>query len=612
MLQKIIRYFKQYGLKKILTRSILELGRIREEGLIGFLKNALRRNSINVGPFADENYRLWIKKNEPDTQSLFRQLKLSKKFRLQPKISIITPIFNPDKKVFIDMLESVISQTYTNWELCMADASSETYVGEIIEEYKNSHHEKIRVKYLQENRGIAGNSNEAISLATGDYIALLDHDDALASFALYEVVKAINENPEVDFIYSDRDIIFYNDQRAHPFFKPEWSPDYLLSQNYLCHINVIRKRLIDEVDGFREGYEGSQDYDLLLRVTERTDRIVHIPKILYHWRVVPGSASVDSTAKPYAYDAAIKALQDALRRRGWKGVVTHGVSRGFYNVKLMVEGKPKVSIIVLAKYKSESVRKCVDSILKKTTYANYEIIIIACQDADNKGLEYYEKSGTNTKVRILKYEGLYNPSEMNNYAVSKSDAKFILFLDDKTEVITGDWLEVMLGFNQRKETGTVGAKLIYPDGTISSAGIVLDEKGNVRRSHQRHPAYSHGYNGQIQNVRNVSAVTRTCMMIRRELFDLVGGFDPLFVEYDDIDFCLKLRERNYLIVYEPHAELYHHESYTRGYEDTPEKVERLNKETELLLKKRGYMLNRADPYFNPNLTAENEDYSIRI
>jgi len=586
-------------------RSLRELSSILRGRRLGLLIDTTRNTT--AGLFEDENYRIWAEHNEPSAEALSRQPPLSRTFNLQPKISIITPVFNPDKKVFIDMLESVVNQTYDNWELCLADASSESYTRKLIEEYKKTYPEKIRVNYLRENRGIAGNANEALSLATGDYIALLDHDDTLAPFAFYEVVKVINEHPEVDFLYSDRDIIYYDDRRAHPFFKPDWSPDYLLAQNYLCHINVFRKRVVEETGGFREGYDGSQDYDLLLRVTERTDGIIHIPKILYHWRVVPGSASVDPTAKPYAYDAAIKALEDSIQRRGWKGVVTHGVSKGFYEVQLEVAGNPKVSVVVLADDKSKSVRRCIDSILKKTLYTNYEIIVVDSLDKGNRLAEYTENPVLSGKVKVLEDAGSLIPSEMKNYAASRSDAPYLMFLDEKTEVLTGDWLEVMLGFSQRKESGAVGVKLIYPEGTLYSAGLILDEKGNVRRSHHGYPADSHGYNGRIQNIQNVSAISG-CLMVRKEVFDEVGGFDPQFVGYVDVDFCLKLRSKNYLNVYEPQVELYYHEPLTAENSHVPQ----LRKESELLLQKWGHLLKHGDPYYNPNLTSEKEDFSIRM
>jgi GT2 family glycosyltransferase len=585
---------------------------LQKNGFRQFVNKVFHRYDM-TGYFSNKDvYESWISKNEPDVTTLKWQVNFSKEFKRRPKVSIITPVYNPEKKAFAEMIESVMNQTYDNWELCLADASSEPYVKEIIEKY-GKNFEKIKVRYLEKNYGIARNSNEALSLAAGEFIALLDHDDMLAPFALFEVVKSINENPDVDFIYSDRDKISDDGRRLDPFFKPQWSPDYLLAQNYLCHLNVVKKTLIDRLGGFREGFDGSQDYDLVLRITELTDRIVSIPKVLYHWRLVSGSASGDPEAKPYAYDAAIRALQDAVDRRGWKGTVTQGLTRGLYRVRFHVNGKSDISLIIPTKDKSDVLKKCIDSILQKTTYSNYEIVLVDNMSVEEKTFRYYEdlKKVSRVKIKILSYNEPFNFSEINNYAVSQTHAEYIVFLNNDTEVITEDWLETMLGFAQRKETGAVGVKLLYPDMTIQTAGLILDEKGNVWRSHHRHPGNSLGYGGRIQSTQNVSAVAAACMMIRREVFDEVGGFDPQFVvAHGDIDFCLKLREKNYLIVYEPHAELYHHESLTRGYEDTPEKVYRLQKETELLLRKWRHLLKNKDPYYNANLAMNGSLFSL--
>ncbi|OGW37110.1 MAG: hypothetical protein A2Y97_02380 [Nitrospirae bacterium RBG_13_39_12] len=597
--------------RKIYDLSVKSMKYIQKNGFKRFINRVIHKHEFPES-FNEKHYKIWISKNEPDHTVLGSQVELSKEFKVRPKISIITPVYNPEKKVIVEMIESVIRQTYDNWELCLADASSESFVKNIIENYRKED-ERIKVKYLHKNYGIARNSNEALSIATGDFIALLDHDDELAPFAFFEVVRTMNENPDVDFIYSDRDKISYEGKRFDPFFKPGWSPDYLLAQNYLCHLNVIRKTLIDEISGFREGYDGSQDYDLVLRITEITDKIIHIPKILYHWRVVAGSAAGDSEAKPYAYDAATRALQDAVGRKGWKGMVTQGITRGLYRIKFQLNDSPKVSIVIPTKDKGEVLKKCVDSIWNKTIYKNYEIVIVDNKSIENKTFEYYHELEKVPNVRLLKYDEPFNFSKINNYAVSKINSEYVLFLNNDTEVITEEWLELMLGFAQRKETGAVGAKLLYPDGTIQTAGLILDEKGNVWRSNHRYPRNILGYAGRILSIQDVSAVAAACMMVRTDVFYQVGGFDPQFViAHGDIDFCLKLREENYLIVYEPHVELYHHESLTRGYEDTREKIERLRKETELLLRKWGHVLKRGDPYLNPNIKADNGDFSLRL
>jgi glycosyltransferase involved in cell wall biosynthesis len=610
VIKKGIRYLKRYGFAKTLARSYLELQQLGKKGLFNPKERTNNRDASGESRFGDETYRLWSEKSEPGVQALTNQRDLARGFALRPKISVITPVFNPDKKVFIEMIESVIAQTYDRWELCLADASTQPYVREIVENFAKNE-KRIKTKYLKVNGGIAENSNEALSMAAGDYVALLDHDDTIAPFALFEVVTAINEYPDVDFIYSDRDIISYDGVRLHPFFKPDWSPDYLLSQNYLCHLNVFKKSLIDRV-GFRKDYDGSQDYDLFLRITELTDRIRHIAKILYHWRVVPGSASVDSTAKPYAYDAAIRALSDALRRRNLVGTVTHGATKGFYDIRFEVRNDPKVSIIIPTKGESKTLKKCTKSILDKTRYNKYEIVIIYEEGEASKAINSINSISKKERVKIIKYDELFHLSKAKNYAVSLTNAEYIVMLSEKTHIITEDWIEYLIGFAQRKGTGAVGGKLVYPNETIRSAGLIIDKEGNVRRSHHRFPRNSPGYNGRINSVQNFSAVSAECMMCKRDIFQAVGGMDPQFASYANIDFCLKLRKDNYLIVYEPRVELYCDERLGLKDEDIQEESAALTREKRSFLQKWGDVLEKGDPYYNPNLSPDKGDFSIAV
>ncbi len=585
----------------------LQLFRRDEEiaGSIGF--QAIAKLKVN------DPYKIWIIENEPTEKDIESYRKKSLLFTHRPKISIVTPVWNTEERWLKQAIESVLNQVYDNWELCIADGgSTQPYIKEILDYYSKKD-TRIKVKFLAENKGIALNSNEALALTTGEFVAFLDHDDELAPFALFEVVRSINENQDVQFIYSDRDKITTEGKRFEPFFKPDWSPDYLLSQNYLCHLNVVKKDLLNKVGWFREAYEGSQDYDLFLRITDQTDKIVHIPKILYHWRTVPTSAANTIDVKPYAIESSLKALQEAINRREWSAIASQGTTKGLYRVIFQLAFEPKVSIIIPTKDKSDILKKCIDSIINKTTYKNYDIIIIDNLSIEQKTFNYYKELETIANIKLFKYNKPFNFSEINNYAVSKTDSEYILFLNNDTEVITNNWIELMVGFAQRKGTGAVGVKLIYPNNRIQHAGLILDEKGNVRRSHYCYMRNSIGYAGRIQSIQNVSAVAAACMMVKREIFNEVGGFDPQFVvAHGDIDFCLKLIDKGYLIVYEPHVELYHHESLSRGYEDTPEKIERLKKETDLLLGRWGHVLNEGDRYFNPNLTAEKEDFSIKI
>jgi len=614
MIKKSIRYLKQYGIKNTLARSYLELNQISKKCLASLEKKTSYGNGSSEVLFGDEKYRLWIEKNEADTHSLLNQQNLSKKFKFRPTVSIITPVFNPDKKVFIKIIESVINQTYDNWELCLADGSSESYIKDIVEAYKKED-KRIKVKYLKENYGIAKNSNEALSLATGDFVALLDHDDILAPFALFEVANVINGNPDVEFIYSDRDKISDDGKRFDPFFKPDWSPDYLLAQNYLCHLNVIRKTLIDNIGGFREGYDGSQDYDLVLRVTELTDKIIHIPKILYHWRMTAQSAAIGAEAKPYAYEAAKRALSDAMNRRGIEAVKINGSVRGMYRIKYPIREPKKVSIIIPTKDKVNVFKKCIDSIIAKTSYGDYEILLVDNQSEESKTFEYYEKIKDNDKIRVIIYDKPFNYSAINNYAASQCDDSFLLFLNNDVEVISPKWIEAMIEFAQRKDVGVVGAKLFYPNNTIQHAGVILGIGGVAGHLHKYFPRDSFGAGDGMRliTVQNFSAVTGACMMIRREVFEEVGGFDEGFSHtFNDVDLCMKIRQRGYLIIWTPYAELYHHESKSRGYEDTPGKQMRFKREIELFRQKWGHLLEKGDPYYNPNLTLDKEDFSIKI
>lgn len=567
------------------------------------------------------DYKSWIQKNEPTEEELKRMGEECKNFDYKPRISMIMPVWNTDERWLQKAIESVINQVYDNWELSIADGgSTKPHVKKILREYAKKD-SRIKAKFLKENKGIAGNSNEALAIATGEFVGFLDHDDELAPFALYEVVKLLNDNPELDFIYSDEDKITTKGRRRDPFFKPDWSPDMFLSQNYLCHLSVIRKALVDKVGGFREGYDGSQDYDLFLRVTELVDekRIAHIPKILYHWRIVLGSAAEKVSAKPYAFVAAKKALKDALARRGIEGEILDGLFLSSFRVRYKIIGSPKISIIIPTTDKVNTLKTCIDSILKKTNYENYEIVIIDNQSKEEKTFIYYDKIKNNSEITILEYNKPFNFSAINNFAVSQVDTDYILLLNNDTEVISEGWLEAMFEHAQRKEVGAVGVKLLYPNNTIQHAGVILGitgtprQKGVAGHSHRNLSTAAYGYFLRPHLIENLSAVTAACVMLRKEVYEEVNGFDEnLTVAFNDVDFCLKIREKGYLIVYTPYAELYHHESLTRGYEDNQDKQARFLKEVEYVRGKWRHVIDKGDPYYNPNLTLEREDFSIKL
>lgn len=563
-----------------------------------------------------DRYHLWRLKNEPSQRELEVLKKNALSLKYRPKISIITPVWNTEERWLRRAIESVLSQVYDNWELCIAEGRSEgPHVREVLEEYEAAN-PRILVKFLPENRGIAGNSNEALSMATGDFVAFLDHDDELAPFALYEVVKLLNENPNLDYVYSDEDKIDETGARHDPFFKPDWSPDMFLSCNYLCHLSVIRKRLVDEVGGFRSEYDGSQDYDLFLRVTERIgdDGIGHIPKILYHWRTVPESTASSHEAKSYAYQGAIKSLEDAMMRReiGIENI-SMGICLGVdYRITYKIIDEPKISIIIPTRDNVNTLRKCVNSIIAKTLYDNYEIILIDNQSVKEETFNYY-KTLDGSFIKILQFDEVFNYSKLNNFAVSNSSSEFLVFLNNDVEIISERWIVAMLEHAQTRTVGAVGAKLLYPNGSIQHAGVIIGLGGVAGHAHKCFPANNPGYFCRIQMVQNFSAVTAACMMTKKSLFEEVGGFDEknLAIAFNDIDYCLKLRQKGYRIVYTPYAELYHHESLSRGYEDTPEKQKRFQEEVSFMRKKWGDLLDK-DPYYNPNLTRDSEDFSIRI
>lgn len=584
--KKSISYIKIYRFKAFLNKS--------KEKILSKIK---------------VDYKIWIEAFEPKAKDLEAQRKII--FSSSPQISIIVPTYNTEKTFLIDMIKSVLGQTYSNWQLCIADGASKSkHIEKVLDSYAKKD-KRIKVKYLSENKGIAGNSNEAISLATGDYIALLDHDDTLAPFALFEVVKAINKNPDADFIYSDEDKLSEDGKkRTNPHFKPEFAPDTLRSYNYICHLSVIKKELLNKVGYFREGFEESQDYDLILRCTEKAKKIIHIPKILYHWRMSENSVAQDPNAKPYAYESGKKALKEHLERIGLKATPRDGMFLGSYKIDYDILNNYKVSIIIPNKDHKEDLETCINSIIEKTAYKNYEIIIVENNSKEKSIFDYYKSLQTYDFIKIITWNKPFNYSAVNNYAVKHSNARILLFLNNDTEVITPNWLEEMISFTQRKDVGIVGAKLLYKDNTIQHGGVIIGIGGVAGHAFKYFNIDDDGYFGRLKIVQNLSAITGACLMIRKEVFEEVGGFDEGYpVAFNDIDLCMKVRDKNYLVVWTPYAMLYHHESKSRGYDDSPEKIERFNKETELFKKKWDYSLKNCDPYYNPNLTLEKEDFS---
>jgi glycosyltransferase involved in cell wall biosynthesis len=586
---KGISYLKRNGIKGTIQRVKIE---------------KIRRQS---------SYPSWLERNE---QFDFEQIKAEiAAFDYQPKISIAMPVYNVEEKWLRRCIDSILIQDYPNWELCMADdASTDPKVKELLEEYQQLD-ERIKVVYRKVNGHISEATNSALALATGEFVALLDNDDELPRIAFYEVVKALNENPELDLLYSDEDKIDMDGNRSDPSFKPDWSPDLLLGTNYISHLGVYRKTILEEIGGFRKGYEGSQDYDLVLRFTEKTtaERIKHIPKVLYHWRMLPTSTAVDQSSKDYAFEAGLKAVQDALVRRGIKGYATHGRANGLYDVYYEVEKEELVSIIIPTKNGYKDIQRCVSSILKKTTYQNYEIIIADNGSTDEKMQELYAsyQEQLNDRFRVLTIDIPFNFSKINNIAAKSAQGKYLLFLNNDTEVINGDWLKLMVSFGQQERIGCVGAKLLYPNNTIQHAGVILGLGGVAGHGHYGYPHGDLGYFGKLALNVDYLAVTAACLLMKKADFEAVSGFDEEFtVAFNDVDLCLKVKALGRDNVWLHEAELYHFESQTRGYDDKGKKKKRFEKEKAMMENKWASLI-ADDPFYNPNLTRDIPNFSYR-
>ena len=558
----------------------------------------------------NQNYQKWIKNNEPDEEELEKQR--NTKFEYMPKISIVVPMYNTPENYFRELLESVQTQTYSNWELCLADGSPKK--ADYLDQLINPLGEKVKYKLLDENKGISGNSNEALKLATGDFIALLDHDDIIPQFALYEVVKSINDNPEADFIYTDEDkILEEKDKRISPHFKQDFAIDTLRSYNYICHFSIFKKELMDKLQGFNSEFDGSQDYDLIFRAVENAKQIVHIPKILYNWRINANSVASGASAKPYAYVAAKKAILANIERQGIKGAkVEDSRIIGLYKITYPVIGEPKISIIIPNKDQAKTLKKCVDSILQKSTYKNYEIIIVENNSITTEIFNYYKELEKEKNIRVVSWEREFNYSVINNFGVKHANGELILFLNNDVEVLSDHWMEELVANTQRPEVGITGAKLLYPDGTIQHAGTVIGIGGIAGHMLVGMKGDRSGYLNKAVTQMNYSAVTAACMMMKRSVFEELGGFEEqLAVAFNDVDLCLRTVASGHLVVYNPYVELRHYESKSRGAEDSEEKVRRFQNEIEFMRTRWEDLLKQGDPYYNKNLSLSKWNYSLR-
>ena len=600
-------------------------------------------------------------------------------FPYMPKISILVPLWNNKEEFQREMMDSVVNQTYTNWELCLADGSDSDheYIRKICEEYAQKlNHDLINddtsdtvktagdrtksgkgpkyrgsivYKHLDRNMGISGNTNACLELASGDYIGLLDQDDILHPNVLFEYVKVINEK-KADYIYCDETTFKSGDinKMLTMHFKPDYAIDNLRANNYICHFSVFKKDLLEGDELFRSQFDGSQDHDMILRLTDKAKNVVHVPKLMYYWRCHETSVASNISAKPYAIEAAKGAVADHLRRHGYEHFKISS-TRAFetiFKIRYEIEGTPLVSIVIPNKDHIDDLKRCINSILEKSTYDNYEIIVVENNSTEEKTFDYYKSLEENSKITVVTHSPKaanttaqanttdvaanktaqedsdmsavskkFNYSKVNNYGVSFAKGEYILLLNNDTEVITVNWIEEMLMYAQRKDVACVGAKLYYPDKTIQHAGVVLALGAHRTAGHSHYMQHRDnlGYMGRLCYTQNVSAVTGACLLVKKSIFDELGGLGEDFaISLNDVDFCLKARQKGYLNVFTPFAELYHYESASRGSDMVGENADRYNAESEYFRNKWKDVLEAGDPYYNPNFSLDKSDFSLKV
>lgn len=586
-IQKGFRYLKHYGPKEFWIR----------------LHERFEPEEVPYGP--------WYEAYIPDKAELEKQKK--HKFAYTPRISVAVPAFRTPEVFLRQMIQSLLDQTYPNWELCIANGSpDDTEMTAILKEYASADR-RICVRDLRENLGIAGNTNAALTMASGEFVGLLDHDDLLAPNALYEIVKKLNEDRELDAVYTDEDKVTTDlSEHFQPHLKPDFNLDLLRSNNYICHFFVARRSIVEKVGGFRKEFDGAQDYDFIFRCTENSREVVHIPEILYHWRTHKASTADNPASKMYAFEAGKRAIEAHLERNGVKGVVSHTPDLGFYRVQYPVQGEPLVSVIIPNKDEKETLRTCLESLKKNTDYKNFEIIIVENNSTTDEIFRYYKELSKDPQIHLLRWKKEFNYSAINNFGAAHAKGEYLLFLNNDIKTINPDWMTEMLGVCQRPEVGGVGAKLIYPDNTIQHAGCVIGMGGIAGHMFVDMPAERTGYLHKASLLQDMSAVTAACLMMKKEIFEKVGGFTPeLAVAFNDVDLCLKVRKENALIVYDPYAKLYHMESKTRGAEDSKEKVRRFQTEIEYMRCHWLDILKNGDPYYNKNLSLTKWNYSLK-
>ena len=607
-----------WKLSKPLRDAIHWLQRARERlGYYGSIKGIVRKlQSKSIERKARARYG---KASFPDAEEARRQRET--KFDTDVTFSILVPLYNTPEKFLRQAIESVLAQTYEKWQLCLADGSDDAHeeVGRICREYANADTAgRISYEKLEKNEGISGNTNACLSMARGNYIALFDHDDVLHPSVLYEYMKAIC-GQNADYIYCDEATFHGNksiDDMITLHFKPDFAPDNLCANNYICHFSAFKRTLLDGTELFRSQFDGSQDHDMILRLTSRAEHVVHVPKLLYYWRSHAGSVASDINAKSYAIDAAKGAVADHLRRQGWENfeITSTKAFETIFRIKYEILGNPKISIIIPNKDHLDDLKRCITSITEKSTYDNYEIIVVENNSVTDEIFAYYEELKKNPDIHIVTYEGDFNYSAINNLGERHATGEYVLLLNNDTQVITLDWMEELLMYAQRSDVGAVGAKLYYEDNTIQHAGVVLGLGAHrtAGHSHYRVSSNNLGYMGRLCYAQDVMAVTGACLMMRRSLFEELGGLDESFaVSLNDVDLCIRAWKAGYLNVFTPFAELYHYESVSRGLDDQGEKAQRYNRESEAFRARWKELLDKGDPYYNPNFSLDRSDFALR-
>lgn len=585
---KTVTFYKRHGLQETVIKAKDKL---------------TKRNEVK--------YEKWLRHHMPSRAILAKQRQ--RKFDNMPKISIVVPLYKTPENYLREMIESVRDQTYSNWELCLSDGSGkDSPIQNILKHYQEKD-ERIKVVYTGEQMQISENTNKGLELATGEFIAFADHDDLLPPNALYECVRAINKHPKIRAIYTDEDKISMDGKKHfQPHFKPDFNRDLLNSTNYFCHLFVVDKRVVDKVGGLNPEYDGAQDYDFVLRCSEVTRNIYHIPKILYHWRAHMDSTAENPESKMYAFEAGARAIAAHYKRIGIDNAeVTQTECLGVYRTHYKIEEEPLVSIIIPNKDHTDDLDTCLKSI-ERTSYHNYEVIIVENNSTEEKTFEYYKTLQERDKVKVIYWKDEFNYSAINNYGVSQAKGEYLLFLNNDTEMINKECIHELLGFCMREDVGVVGARLYFPDNTIQHAGVVIGLGGIAGHIFLNTPWEDVGYFARIITQQDYSAVTAACIMVKRKVFEEVHGFDTeLVVAFNDVDLCLRIREKGYLVVYNPYAELYHYESKSRGSDNTPDKIERFNRETAFFERRWEKILRAGDPFYNRNFAIDKFDCSLR-